>query len=629
MNIITKAPGDEFKVSLDALYGSNNWTDLKATVEGAIIPGKLTGRITGRVYQTDGMYSSVENPGYKYGAQSSKNVLGELKFTPTEDLTIRAFGAYITTDDGYQSFVRFPASTFNCSPAPTTRIICGTLPMRYPNTPNAAALPASFLAALQSPAAGIRYKDLGLDHGGSATEVKVGTLNATYVLPDLGLTLSSVTAANQTYGDVITDASLPGVATALRQPGDGPTYAYAFNQEFRATSDQSRRLRGSVGVNYSYSRKGFMGFNVAAPDYVFRVAAGPFNRNETYAAFASASFDVTDQIIVNLEGRYQDSTTYGYNRTLDASGNAVEAKLPGLKDQTKEFLPRAIVQYKFAQHHQVFATYAKGANPGLFNTAFVSYSQPLKDYLGATLGGGLAAGSEHITSYEVGYKGELFDGRLQLDVGAYLAQWRDQLILQSLFIVNQSLTGVPGTFPVNMYSNNGSTDLKGVEANFYYRVAQGLTITGGGSINDTKILKYTNTNSATLLGYAPGTAPLDVFRGNQLAYGSKYSANLSADYTRALSTNMDGFLHADFVYKSGQFGEPANLYKTPDTKRVNLRAGVNYDQSKVELFVENLFDNRAYLSTSPAFDQTDGNRPIVAAVLPIPRRIGIRFHTSY
>jgi outer membrane receptor protein involved in Fe transport len=73
VNIITKAPGDKFKVSLDGTYGSYNWTDLKASVEGAIIPGKLAARLTGRYYQTDGYYGSPLSPGYKYGAQESKN----------------------------------------------------------------------------------------------------------------------------------------------------------------------------------------------------------------------------------------------------------------------------------------------------------------------------------------------------------------------------------------------------------------------------------------------------------------------------------------------------------------------------------------------------------------------------
>jgi iron complex outermembrane receptor protein len=629
INIITKAPGDDFKVSMDATYGSYNWTDLKASVEGAIIPGVLSARITGRYYQTDGYYGSALTPGYKYGAQESKNIMGELKFTPIEGLTIRAFGAFVELDDGYQSFVKFPRSTFNCSPTPGNSIICGTLPMTSVNSPNPDPIPASFLDALNSPANAVRYKSLGLDHGGAKTQVRVGTLNISYDLPGTGVTLSSVTAANDYFGEVLTDNSAPGSAPAVRQPGIGGTYNGAFNQEFRATSDQDKRLRGSVGVNYSYLHRGGTGASVSAPGYIFTVSAGgPFNKHKTYGVFGSASLDVTDQLILNVEGRYQSTKTVGYVRTL-VSGEPVETAVPGLVDTAKEFLPRVIVQYKFAPRHQLFATYAKGANPGIFNTAFVTYSPALQQYLTDLLGGGLVTESEHLTSYELGYKGELFDNRLQVDVGVYLSQWRDQVIVQGLRIVNPALTGIPGTLATNMYSNQGASDLKGVEANVYFRASPSLTFSGGASINDTKIIRYANTNSAQLLGYAPGTAPLDVFAGNQLAYGSKYSANVSLDYTRAITSSVDGYFHADAFYKSGQYGEPGNFYKTPDTKRVNLRVGAHYEASKFELFVENLFDNRAYLSASPAFDQTDGNRLIAAAVLPTPRRFGVRFHTDF
>src|SRR5690606_7085245 len=121
-----------------------------------------------------------------------------------------AFGGYMKMDDGYQSFVRFPRSDFNCSPTPGNEIICGVLPLKYPDSPNPELLPPSFFDDINSPAAAIKYRDIGLDHGGSATEVRVGTLNITYDLPRTGLTLSSLTAANDYYSDQISDASLPG-----------------------------------------------------------------------------------------------------------------------------------------------------------------------------------------------------------------------------------------------------------------------------------------------------------------------------------------------------------------------------------------------------------------------------------
>jgi iron complex outermembrane receptor protein len=461
--------------------------------------------------------------------------------------------------------------------------------------------------------------------------VRLATLNITYTIPGTGLTFTSLSGANDFVSQNITGSSNPGTPIERREASDARVLNIAYNQEFRVASDPSKRLRGLIGVNYSYLKRGGQSAgSVSAPLFVFAVNENPggLNVNKTLAVFAAATYDVTDQIILNVEARYQVPVTVGESRSLVA-GKVVEAPIPGLYDKVHEFLPRVILQYKFAPGHQVFATYAKGANPGIFNTANVTFTPQLQQYLQDLFGGGLAVKSEHITSYEIGYKGVLFDGRLQLDVGGYFAQWRDQTIVQGLRINDPALTGIPGTLATNMFSNQGATDLKGVEVNFYYRASHSLTITGGGSINDTKILRYTNTNSSGFLGYTPGKAPLTLFAGNQLPYGSKYSANVALDYTHPITDSVEAFIHADAVYKSRTFAEPGNVYWTPPTKRVNLRIGVQHEGTKYELFVENLFDNRAYRSSSPAFDTNDANRPVPSGTLPEPRRFGVRVHTEF
>lgn len=331
VNIITKAPRDEFRATVDATYGSYNWTDLKATVEGAIIPGVLAARLTGRIYDLDGYYESALAPGYKYGAQSSKNVLGEISFTPNEDLTVRAFGAYVRLEDGYQSFVRFPRSTFNCAPSPGQSIICGELPMAYPTSPNPEVVPKSFMDLTNTANAdAMKYRDLGLDHGGTLTEVRIATLNASYDIPGTGLNVSSITAANDSYSELLQDGSNVGTPTAQRQLSISGTYNGAFSQEVRLTTDSSKRLRGLIGVNYGYLRRGGTSMGITAPAFAFNISAGgPYNRHTTKGVFGSLTFDLTDKIILNAEGRYQSTRTVGYSRTVVA-GDAVERAIPGL-----------------------------------------------------------------------------------------------------------------------------------------------------------------------------------------------------------------------------------------------------------------------------------------------------------
>lgn len=640
INIITKAPSDDPRVTLDALYGSSNWSDLKATVEGAIIPGVLAARVTGRAYQNDGYYKTPFFPGYKYGAQSGKNLLGELKFTPTDKLSVRAFGARVTTDDGYASRYNFSSADLNCSLSPlrppatgtivtTGLAFCGELPVRPPNQPNADPLPPAFLEGIRDRPSKLATPGLGLDHPGSRTRVRLATLTIAYDLPG-GYTFTSLSGANDFVSQNFFQSSPPGTPINQRAVADTRDWSKAWNQEFRVASDPSKRLRGLVGVNYSYLYRGGRGAgSVSAPLFVWAFDENPTgsNVNRTKAIFAALTYDLTEQLILNLEARYQRPSTVGQNRAL-VNGEVKNVPIPGLVDKVEEFLPRAIVQYKFAPGQQVFATYAKGKNPGIFNTANVNFTPQLQQYLKDLFGGGLAIKSESITSYEIGYKGTLFD-RLQLDVGAYYAEWRDQTIVQGLRITDPPLTGIPGTLATNTFSNLGATDLKGVEVNFFYRATPDLSISGGGAINDTKIIRYANTNSAGYLGYEAGKAPLDVFEGNQLAYGSKYSANLSVDYTHPITDSIEAFVHVDGLYKSRAFAEPANVYWTPPTKRVNLRVGAQYEETKVEFFVENVFDNRAYRSASPAFDVNNRNQPVPSGTLPTPRRFGVRVHTVY
>jgi hypothetical protein len=46
--------------------------------------------------------------------------------------------------------------------------------------------------------------------------------------------------------------------------------------------------------------------------------------------------------------------------------------------------------------------------------------------------------------------------------------------VQGLRIINPALTGIPGTLAVNEFSNQGATNLKGLEANFYLKAFQAL-----------------------------------------------------------------------------------------------------------------------------------------------------------
>ena len=66
--------------------------------------------------------------------------------------------------------------------------------------------------------------------------------------------------------------------------------------------------------------------------------------------------------------------------------------------------------------------------------------------------------------------------------------------------------------------------------------------------------------------------------------------------TRGWSTRVD------FTCKSGSWENFAQLAKTPAQKYVNFRIGVDTEKWNLELFVLNMFDDRAYLSARTNVD---------------------------
>ncbi len=626
INLVTKKPANEFAATIDALYGSYNWTDVKGTVEGPIIKDKLAFRINARYYKIDGQYDNVNMPGSPFGRQESKNISGELTFTPFEGLEIRAFGIYIKQDDGQSAMQKYKRSDFNCTISPGQRFLCGVAP-ELPESRLGVntTLPVGLLDFLNNNP--LRYKNIGLDHFGVAVQTKIGNLIVNYDLP-YNVRFTSVTAGNETFADSITDlVNEYQTSRLLRFPFDTYNYNSAFSQEFRLTSDQSKRLRGAVGANYYYTHGGQTNMGDSGTAGFLSFGASSLVLDRTRGVFGSLAFDITPQLILNLEGRYQNDTAFGVARTV-VNGSAVERKVPGLKYSVNQFLPRVILQYKFMPGQQVYATYSKGANPGIFNTGILNQRPAVQALVIAQSGAGPSSNPEELQNYEIGYKGSLFNGRLQLDADIYRAHWTNQLVQQSFFISDPALTGTTATIVVGAYSNNGDTDLQGIEGNAFLKVTDRLSASLGGAINETKINKYTNAGAAALLG-APLPPPLTLFAGKELPNYSKYSATAAVDYEQEFSNNLLGFAHADYVYKSGMYESPGNFVRSSATHRVNLRVGVERDDKKLEAFVDNVFDNQAYASFTNQVDLNDGNLRIAYGALPFPRRFGVRFHAGF
>ncbi len=625
VNLITKPAQNAFQAQADVLYGSDNLTDTRFSVEGAIVPDRVALRVAGRYYSRDGQYSNPQDPGSPYGSQSSRNLSIGGQITPTNDLRIKFFGLYVKQDDGVSAVANFNRPSYNCNaggaPAGALNFVCGVLPDRAvtPLGQNTAFDPA-FVAGLSNP---LRF-DIGLDHGGAATRVLHGDLTIDYTIPRTGLTLTSVTAGNDYKGDNIFDGTNQFVPASQHWLIETQNASSSFSQELRISSDQARRFWWFFGGNYEDAE--VRQYNQGSTPFgLLLFSPGAPLKAKTSAAFGSAAYTITPKWILNLEGRYQVDEVSAYERTVDAARSIIDRKTESLTD--RDLTWRAILQYKIRPRMQIYATWSRGVNPSAFNN-FTQYDAATLATIQRVTGAGLSTGPEKLNNYELGFKGEMIGGNLIVDADVYYAEWIDQIVQQTFYIT------VPGQVIVaSAFNNSGDTTLRGIEANVLYRVTSDLKLEVSGSINDSRVGRYACSFCAALVANLPPntTAPATLFSGNQLPNYSKYNATFSADYTRPLTGSLSGFARLDYVFKSGMFESVANLAKTQDVHRVNVRLGVRNPQYAVEVFATNLFNNRAFTSIENSVDVLSPGLSdrVINAGLPVLRQVGVQLRARF
>ncbi|GAM05237.1 hypothetical protein MBENS4_2235, partial [Novosphingobium sp. MBES04] len=107
-----------------------------------------------------------------------------------------------------------------------------------------------------------------------------------------------------------------------------------FSQEFRVSSDPDARLRWMAGGSYLWA-KGYEGY---AQLYFFSGLSSDFSstsENETWGGFFGLSYDLTDTITIDLDGRYQSDTIMSRDGATDVIG---------YEKTYNNFLPRVSVQ---------------------------------------------------------------------------------------------------------------------------------------------------------------------------------------------------------------------------------------------------------------------------------------------
>ena len=124
------------------------------------------------------------------------------------------------------------------------------------------------------------------------------------------------------------------------------------------------------------------------------------------------------------------------------------------------------------------------------------------------------------------------------------------------------------------------------------------------------------------------------YKGLKIFRYPSWQANLATTYTDQFNADWDWYARADFIYQGPYWADNINLARAPDWLLTHARIGLTRDNLRVELFVRNLFQTRAWASVTTQSDITsaafDFNSIRGVGVVPQEKRtFGLRTNVTF
>lgn len=396
------------------------------------------------------------------------------------------------------------------------------------------------------------FESPGITNGFNRKEVLGGILSIDHDF-DFA-TLTSLSSYTRRRNQVLWDFSLTGDPdTAVVASQDDPVTTDVVTQELRLSSNGSGPFNWLAGLYYS-SVEDFdllsqvdLYFNVPVlgepnvPDFYDTTTL-----QKTYAAFANVGYEAGG-FEINVGARLDKSKFTGEDNSTGQTGSISKTIV----------LPKASVSYDLTRGTMLYASVAKGYEPGRVPVYGDGAFQPFRP--------------ETSLNYEVGVKGDMLDGMLLYELAGFHITYKDR---QFETRVNED--GVIYEKIVNV----GKSESYGAEFSATLRPSDALTITGTGG--------YLHSE------WKNGIFDFEDVSGKTTPNAPKFTGTLVVDYTQPVSDNLELGLRADVMHNSGFYWDVPNVTRQDDYNLVGMRIALSdlYDTWELAARVVNLFDKR-------------------------------------
>lgn len=395
----------------------------------------------------------------------------------------------------------------------------------------------------------------------------------------------------------------PLLSGALGQPlGAGVLQSLGqdkFTQEIRLSSP-AQKFEWLVGAFYTREQnllhQNLSAINLQNPPQVaaglggLEVISLPSDYSE-YAGFANGDYHFTDQFDVSFGGRY----SHNDQRESQTTSGALVGPATTVSGTSSDnvFTFAIAPKYKLSDDTTLYARISKGYRPGGPNAL-----NPL-----APAAVPRTFQSDSLIDYEAGVKSDLAQHTVAVELTAFYIDWSRIQLLADV-----------DNLGVNV--NGGTAVSKGVEGSLTYVPTAGLTLSANGAYTQANL----TSNTPAILGGKDG---------DRLPYSSPISGALSADYGRPMAGGVRPFVGASLRFEGrrrSDFNPTTGQISLPSYTAVDLRAGVDWQNYRVEAYVKNVGDERGILSIGGQGATPNG---ALQAGLIRPRTIGLSLTASY
>jgi iron complex outermembrane receptor protein len=578
---------------IEFTVGEYNRRDIKGNFNMPLTDNLFL-RFSGLTQDKDGFVSRPFLSG-KTGDKDSNSFIGQLRWLPSEDVTVDFLSTYTQDRSNGAPVILLKAETGQGNPA---RFASDVAPVLDPYI-NDYLFGPEFVGWDGDDCPCTDYSDTNIPQDLDTWSV---ALTIDWAIND-DLSLKSISSYRNLESNFGRDADhLPELQNI-------DLFFYTeyeqWSQEFQLSGTAfDEKLDWLVGLYYYYEE----GQSDDVIDFLnlFLLSGGYFE-TEDYAAFAHATYHVTDKLDLTLGVRYTDeekiaiidddhqvvTSFLGAGEAFKIPNTAFFPVVPNGKyvegvDETEPYLN---ISYHWTENLMTYASYSEGFKGGGIQVR--NGPTPFLPIFGP----------ETAEVVEIGAKWTLLDGRMYLSGAVFQTDYSDLQITANVT--------PPGGVPTSVVTNGGDAEIEGFEIELVALPTPNLHISAGVSVLDSEF---------TELNDAPG---VDI--NNDLPNAPELQYNLSIAYD--IHTERGTVTpRIDYSYSDEQFNDAENseVIKRDETDILNLSVGFQSDNGKWSgsAFVTNALDEQVVVAGFNGGWYADG-------AISRPREWGLRIRRSF